>query len=124
MPSVTNARASIDYDWDGLPASNSGSRDNHGTRRERERRRGEREREEEEEEEGGYVRQLDGVVPRGNDQHHPLGLGPHVAVTHQRVVLHLLIGSPPIQLGQCVDGKPVRPEFGQPPQLGSLQVFL
>ncbi len=30
MPSVTNARASIDYDWDGAPSENTGPRSNNG----------------------------------------------------------------------------------------------
>ena len=30
MPSVTNARASIDYDWDGDPAHNTGPRSSNG----------------------------------------------------------------------------------------------
>jgi len=30
MPSITNARASIDYDWDGAPPGNSGARSNNG----------------------------------------------------------------------------------------------
>ena len=30
MPTITNARASIDYDWDGDPAANSGPRSNNG----------------------------------------------------------------------------------------------
>jgi hypothetical protein len=30
MPRVTNARASIDYDWDGAPAKNTGTRSNNG----------------------------------------------------------------------------------------------
>ena len=30
MPSITNARASIDYDWDGVPVHNTGPRSNNG----------------------------------------------------------------------------------------------
>lgn len=30
MPRITNARASIDYDWDGAPATNVGARSNNG----------------------------------------------------------------------------------------------
>lgn len=30
MPRITNARASIDYDWDGDPTSNTGPRSNNG----------------------------------------------------------------------------------------------
>ena len=30
MPAVTNARASIDYDWDGAPANNGGPRGENG----------------------------------------------------------------------------------------------
>ena len=30
MPAITNARASIDYDWDGFPTKNTGPRSNNG----------------------------------------------------------------------------------------------